>query len=1157
MKRRLQKLIGAAVSVLLALVGLVATSTSSDALSGSAFKPGLIISDTVFFDYGTMSAAKIQAFLESKVPVCTDNDGGPKCLRNYTEPVIGSVAIRSNLHDYGLRLCETVPASTTPLPASTIIYQVAVACKINPQVLLVTLQKEQGLISAADPTRYMYKAAMGYGCPDSAPQVCGQDSNSTSRLFWQLYRAAWQMKYYGHPAGTIKYYKPGAVHNILYNPKTSCGKKGVYIESQATANLYYYTPYQPNAAALNNLGGTGDSCSAYGNRNFWRYFWSWFGDPTKGVNLVKSSATPDGPSYLVNLEANVRYRIPSDAVLADYKTLGDVGTHSNTFVNSFTDGGDLGSIVADKAGNRYLISSGSKFKIADAAQATALGLNWNVAPVLTDPQVATFPNLVFAKSPSTDKVYLLQGGTKAPVESAELLKALSVMGTTGIVKDSILAGFTMGTAVNELVQDSSGIRYDIQDGQKILIPSESLASSLGRQWNTATVIATASLAKITTAAFLTGPTANSKYFLSGGTKHLSNPTMATAMAKFGSTAKVSADYLSKFTTGTPLGSLLKSSTETWYISANQRFKVSSAQAAAINLDFSSAVLATTTQLATIPAPILMKSSSSGTTYLIDDYSARYPLATSQLSNYTSLGPTGIVPAAYLSSFTAKTDPGRFVNSSSDGFTYYLVGSKRYRVADAATAKAIAPANFTETDVFGSLPSLTSTELSKYTVGSTTSYVTRYVKSSSGNFIIENGRRRQVLDTASVTAALTTVPATSILSATSFSSLPLGTPIAADNTLFKNSTKGTYGILAAGTFYPLPTALYNEVKASAAWRFTKSTGSLTADSIAKFAQGSALSPVVLVGGSGFILSASGKQSITDVRNVVANPPTLPTAVASRIDASTEPALTTPFVVKAAAAAAPAYLVSAAVKRQTLDSAETTAILPLVTNSNVQIWPQSAIDAITTGNTVIAPASVIKVKESGNLYIIDGWSRGLRMTASVASGFSVATPKIVTRAQLAGYNTSGILDWQKIVCSSNTYLVDSGALLKIDANAVSQWPGNGATLDPKTCIRLAPNSNQVGTLLANGTKKYKLSGKKLRLIRTAAEYTTLANGQTPAALVSSSLITNLPKGNPTSYVVVAGDSLSKVAVKFKTTRDVLRTLNSLQTDTLQRGQVLILP
>ena len=188
MSSKFKRIIGAAVTALLAFIGLVATTAPSEALSGSAFKPGLIISDTVFFDYGTMSAAKIQAFLESKVPVCLVDDGGPTCLRQYTETVVGSVAIKANLHDYGLHLCDTVPASSGPILASTIIYQVAVACKINPQVLLVTLQKEQGLISATDPTTYMYKAAMGYGCPDSAPQVCGQDSNKNSRLFWQLYR---------------------------------------------------------------------------------------------------------------------------------------------------------------------------------------------------------------------------------------------------------------------------------------------------------------------------------------------------------------------------------------------------------------------------------------------------------------------------------------------------------------------------------------------------------------------------------------------------------------------------------------------------------------------------------------------------------------------------------------------------------------------------------------------------------------------------------------------------------------------------------------------------------------------------------------------------------------------------------------------------------
>jgi hypothetical protein len=65
--------------------------------------------------------------------------------------------------------------------------------------------------------------------------------------------------------------------NIQYNPNAGCGSGTVYIQNQATAGLYNYTPYQPNPAALNNLYGTGDGCSAYGNRNFWRMFNDWFG----------------------------------------------------------------------------------------------------------------------------------------------------------------------------------------------------------------------------------------------------------------------------------------------------------------------------------------------------------------------------------------------------------------------------------------------------------------------------------------------------------------------------------------------------------------------------------------------------------------------------------------------------------------------------------------------------------------------------------------------------------------------------------------------------------------------------------------------------------------------------------------------------------------
>ncbi len=1157
MNRSFIRIVSGAASVLLAFVGLFITSPPTQALSGAAFKPGLIISDTVFFDYGTMSAARIQTFLESKVSVCTDNDGGPKCLRNYTETVVGSVAIKSNLHDYSLHLCDTVPASNGPIAASEIIYEVAVACKINPQVLLVTLQKEQGLVSAADPTTYMYKAAMGYGCPDSAPQVCGQDSNSTSRLFWQLYRAAWQMRYYGHPKSTIKYYRPGAVHNIAYHPSTSCGKKGVYIESQATANLYYYTPYQPNAAALNNLGGTGDGCSAYGNRNFWRYFWSWFGNPTVGVNLINSSANPTGPVYLVNLEKNIRYRIPNGSIFDDYKNLGAVGAHSDAFVNSFTDGGDLGSIVADKAGNRYLISTGAKFKLADVAQATSLGLNWLAAPVLTDPQVSAFQNLVFGKSPTTGAVYLLQGTTKAPVGSADLLRTLNGLGATGNVLDSILAGFTEIAPVTDLVQDSAGVRYNIQDGKKILIPTEGLASALGRQWSTATVIATAFLDKLDNAAFVSGPTANSTYFLSGGTKHLTNTGILPAMANFGATAKVSADFLNRFPTGAALGSLLKSATDTWYIAQGQKFKITSAQATAIGKDYASAITATDAQLGTIPTPILMKATANGTTYLVDDYVDRYPLAGNALDNYANLGPTGLVPTAYLNSFTTKTDPGQFVNCSTDGQHYYLYGTKRYRVANAATAKAIAPAIFTETDVFGSLPSLTTAELSKYPVASTTSYVTTYTKSASESYIIDNGVRHEVLDAESLAAGVPNAPAVSVLGPSAFASLPLGVPVVADNSMFKNSTRGTYGIFSAGTFYPMDASFYNEVKASAGWHFSKSTGSLTAASIATLNQGPKVSPFGSNSGVGYLLSASGKQPISDIQNVVANPPAIATAIFNRIDASTTPALTTPFIAKAQSATAPSYLVASGSKRQVYDATETTSLLPMVSNPNVQIWPQSAIDALRAGTTVLAPGTAVKMKETGKYYLIDGFARGLKVSLATAKVIRGSAPRVVKRAQLSGYTLATALDWQKVICGGQAVVLDSGTLALVDTNAAAQWPGVGTVLDQKTCLRFTSNPARLGTLVSSGGSNYLAVGKKLRLIRTLDEFNALAAGKTPTLTVSPLFVASVPAGNPTSYVVVKKDTLKALAKKFKTTLAILKSLNRLTSDKLAVGKVLLLP
>jgi len=199
MFRSLTKLISAAAALLLASVGFVALDNpqrADAALKGSMFDPGLIISDSVFYDFGTMTVDDIQRFLDSKVSVCKDSDGGPRCIKDF---VMDTPAVTG---EDGR--CTSLPAQTAQT-AAQIIFAVAQACKINPRVLIVTLQKEQGLIQAANPTQRMYDYALGMACPDTTAGC----SKSAAGFFYQLYKGAGQLQWYGDPRGSFNYLKVG------------------------------------------------------------------------------------------------------------------------------------------------------------------------------------------------------------------------------------------------------------------------------------------------------------------------------------------------------------------------------------------------------------------------------------------------------------------------------------------------------------------------------------------------------------------------------------------------------------------------------------------------------------------------------------------------------------------------------------------------------------------------------------------------------------------------------------------------------------------------------------------------------------------------------------------------------------------------------------
>jgi LysM repeat protein len=364
--------------MLLAFIGVTALDTSSpaaNAADASRFDPGLIISDSVFYDFGTMKVADIQRFLESKVPTCKAKAGAPTCLRNYVDDELDKPG-----EDGKCLPMVAKPAQT----AAQIIYDISHACSINPKVLLVVLQKEQGLIQSVNPTPYMYKAAMGFGCPDSDPAICGKVH---SGLFNQLYKAAGQLQWYGDARGSFTYMKVGRTSNVRYSPNASCGTKPVLIKSIATTALYYYTPYTPNDAAMKNLYGSGDSCSAYGNRNFWRFYTDWFGSTIGGGFLLKSASS--GTYLIVD---NNKYLVSDADLLAAISPLGPVGVISQDYLNTFTDAGALSRVVKAVTGQYYFVEGGKKYTFSSCDLAAQFGLDCTTAVQLTASQLAAFAN---------------------------------------------------------------------------------------------------------------------------------------------------------------------------------------------------------------------------------------------------------------------------------------------------------------------------------------------------------------------------------------------------------------------------------------------------------------------------------------------------------------------------------------------------------------------------------------------------------------------------------------------------------------------------------------------------------------------------------------------------------------------------------------------
>lgn len=188
--RKLITLIGS-LSLFAALV--VPADQAEAAPPGSAFDPGLIITDSLFFDFGTMTVEQIQEFLDSRVSECRADPDSPACLKDYTMDTPATEATEGR--------CEAIPARSGAT-AAQIIHDVANACGINPEVLIVTLQKEQGLVTSTKPTPICIVLQWAMAAP------------TVTRVFAEKFMWACSIRFTGLPAncsGTeiLKVLSPG------------------------------------------------------------------------------------------------------------------------------------------------------------------------------------------------------------------------------------------------------------------------------------------------------------------------------------------------------------------------------------------------------------------------------------------------------------------------------------------------------------------------------------------------------------------------------------------------------------------------------------------------------------------------------------------------------------------------------------------------------------------------------------------------------------------------------------------------------------------------------------------------------------------------------------------------------------------------------------
>ncbi|WP_062382979.1 hypothetical protein [Demequina iriomotensis] len=762
-------LLGLALPFALAL-GLV-QATEADAADAGDFEAGFLISDDLFFDGAALTGAQVDAFIADRNPGCAL---GRTCIVNYREDITARAA--SSLG--GVERCKAIAAASNRT-AGQIIATVGKACGISPKALLVMLQKEQGLITSTAPSSHAFAYAMGAGCPDD-----GGCDTPYQGLYAQVYYGASLLKGYTLPASShYKRYAAGAYSAIQYDVPTSCLTKNVYVQNQATHALYVYTPYTPNAAALKNLYGTGDSCSAYGNRNFWRFYSDWFGDP-HGIEPLVSNG---GTSYFVSEDR--RYAFGSAPTPKDYAIFGSVTPVKAAYLADSTLVGTLTYMVKDSETNEYyFIENGVRHLLDQCSGGQGHGFRYScgAAARLTPDELARVPlgnavsSRVFVRG-SDERYYVADGYRHVFTSNAALAEAGYEVATTPVtLPAALLTHIPFGNPVasaGEALRGGGAVVLGAGSSSEFYAPRGDLWASAGlSQWFAVTDVASAAMPSSGVTSF--GGLVRAA---SGGQVYLLRerglwPVAADLVPSSGVSVLPDAVLAEIPVMGYSLSGpvfVRAESGQLYLVADGERRRVRdnverAVLARALGISASTVTVPTASVEAfpaagRILAPGTAVSGDGGSTWwLVDGASSRRPASAAVVSHVASMART--VPAYWLDGYSVAG--GASLGAACDGGRWLFVDGERRRITASASASWTGAVDFVSYSAWN----CTVADVSSQTVGRV------LVGPSGGLWLMEDGERRRVRDGSTLTQLEAAYGASTVLPADILSTIPTGPAI---------------------------------------------------------------------------------------------------------------------------------------------------------------------------------------------------------------------------------------------------------------------------------------------------------------------------------------------------------------------------------------------